>query len=69
MKDSEDSNKFTKSAVHNNLEYLDFLEQCHDICSRIYVCRNISLNEPNLIEELKKIDKLQNHKCFDDEEY
>ena len=51
---------------YSNPDYLEYLEECQAICNRIYVCRNISLNEKGIIEELKKIDKLNNHKCFKD---
>lgn len=33
-------------------------EICYDICSRIYINRNIALNEAGIIEQLKRIDKL-----------
>lgn len=51
---------------HKNPKYINYLEQCRAICNRIYICRNISLNEVGIIKELKKIDKLQNHQCFKD---
>lgn len=59
---------FRPSAQHFNPDYLDYLEQCRAICNRIYIARNISLNEKAILEELKKIDKLNNHKCFEKEE-
>ncbi len=60
------SDKNLLQPYHTNPDYIDYLEQCRAICNRIYICRNISLNEAGIIEELKKIDKLQNHKCFKD---
>lgn len=38
--------------------YLEYLENCKDICERIFMARNISMNESKIIEQLKRIDKL-----------
>ena len=59
--------KFKVQKYHSNPDYLEYLEECHRICNRIYVCRNISLNEKGIMEELEKIDKLPAHKCFKDQ--
>jgi hypothetical protein len=61
-------NKFKSQPYHKNLEYLSFLEDCHSICNRIYMCRNITLDKKGIIKQLKKIDKLPSHKCFRDED-
>jgi len=68
MKDSEDSNKFVKQPYHDNPEYLEFLENCHSICSQIYIYRNIIPDEAKIIEQLKRIDGFNNYECFRDEE-
>lgn len=51
---------------HKNIDYIDYLEKCHDICNKIYMARNITLREDRIIEALKEIDKLPGHKCFRD---
>jgi len=68
MKDSESLNNFIKQPYHDNLEYLEYLEECRSICNSIFIHRNITLNESKLIEQLRRIDGLQNHECFRDEE-
>lgn len=42
----------------------DQLILLRDICNRIYIARNISLNQEKILEELQKIDSL-----FRDREY
>ena len=54
MKDSENLNnltKFVKRPYHDNLDYLDYLEQCHSICNSIYIYRNFVLSEAKIIEQ------------------
>lgn len=58
--------KLKLQPYHRNPDYLEYLEKCKDICNKIYMYRNITLNEAGIIKELKKIDKLNNHKCFGD---
>jgi len=41
-------------------EPLDQLEILQDICNRIYIARNISLSEEQILDNLEKIDKLFN---------
>lgn len=38
--------------------YREISAKCYDICSKIYIARNISLSEAQIIEQLKEIDKL-----------
>ena len=59
--------KFVPRPSHKNPDYLEYLEECHSICNKIYIARNITLREDRIIEALKEIDKLQNHKCWKDE--
>ena len=62
---------FIKAEIKNNeifpsyykdKEYQDLLEKCHDICNRIYINRNISLNESEIIKCLNEIDVLLREK-------
>ena len=43
---------------YKDKEYRDLLEKCHSICNRIYINRNISLNEAEIIKCLNEIDEL-----------
>ena len=50
--------KFKLYPYHSNSDYIEHLEKCQEICQKIYICRNISLNKAGIIEQLKEIDKL-----------
>jgi hypothetical protein len=52
-----DSNIRDKS-YYQDEGYLEYLENCRDVCQQIFMARNISLNESKIIEQLKRIDKL-----------
>ena len=58
---------FKLATYHKNPDYIEYLEECHKICNQIYMARNITLREDKIIEALKEIDNLQNHKCWKDE--
>ena len=45
-----------QTLVYN--DYLDLYKKCHDICAKIYIARNITLDERVIINQLKEIDKL-----------
>jgi len=46
-------------AAENEIEKLrEELHLYKDICHRIYICRNVSLNKEGLIDELLKIDSI-----------
>jgi len=53
--------------IYKNPDYLDYLDKCRRICNKIYIARNISLDDAAIIDQLKQIDKLNSHKCWDDD--
>ena len=40
------------------LSYREIAAKCYDICGKIYIARNITSSENEIIEQLKEIDKL-----------
>lgn len=38
--------------------YREISAKCYDICSKIYIARNIALSESEILNQLKEIDKL-----------
>lgn len=38
--------------------YREVASKCYEICSKIYIARNISLSESEILNQLKEIDKL-----------
>lgn len=42
--------------------YREISAKCYDICSKIYVARNITLSESEILNQLKEIDKLLREK-------
>lgn len=42
----------------NQMDSLQQLMTLREICNKIYIARNISLNHESVLEQLKKIDKL-----------
>ncbi len=45
-----------------NLSREQIHEECYWICSRIYIARNITLNNDTILKELEKIDRLLSSK-------
>ena len=39
-------------------EEVDIRDECKDICNRIYIARNITLNADKIEEQMKRIDRL-----------
>jgi len=39
-------------------EEIDIAEECKDICNRIYIARNITMNADEIEEQMRRIDRL-----------
>jgi hypothetical protein len=48
----------TESKYVKPQSYREIAAKCYDICGKIYIARNISLSESEIINQLKEIDKL-----------
>lgn len=48
----------TKTKHIKPLSYREIAAKCYDICGKIYIARNITSSENEIIEQLKEIDKL-----------
>ena len=44
--------------VNMKEEEIDIKEECKDICNRIYIARNITMNADEIEEQMRRIDRL-----------
>jgi hypothetical protein len=44
--------------IMNNKKEIDIEKECKDICNRIYIARNITMNADEIEEQMRRIDRL-----------